>query len=80
MVIDSPFMDEIKEILRQRYVTDTSKKLIADTLEARFGSVPADRIAALSPITDEARLQAFHRLAVTCPDLDAFVKELATAK
>ena len=41
-------------------------------LEVRFGSVPADRVAALASVTDAARLQELHRLAVTCPDLDAF--------
>jgi hypothetical protein len=48
-------------------------------LNARFGDVPADRIAALDAVSDPARLRALLRLAVTCPDLDAFVAGLSAA-
>jgi hypothetical protein len=53
---------------------------VVATLEARFGSVPVDRIAPLDAITDEVRLKELLRLAVTCPDLDAFVAGLASGK
>lgn len=49
-------------------------------LETRFGAVPADRISALNTVIDEDRLKALHRLAITCPDLDAFVAGLTSSK
>jgi hypothetical protein len=72
-MIESPVLDEVKEILRKRFVADTYRDTIRAALEARFGSAPEDRITTLNAITDEPRLKALHRLAATCPDLDTFV-------
>jgi hypothetical protein len=49
-------------------------------LEARFGSVPPERLATLDGVADEGRLQGLVRLAATCPDLDTFVAGLAAGK
>lgn len=72
VMIDSPVLDEVKELIRVR----NTQELVAAVLDARFGAVPADRIAALNSVTDETRLKALLRLAATCPDLDAFVAGL----
>jgi hypothetical protein len=79
-MIESPVLDEVKEILRKRYEAEGAAKAlrgaILANLEARFGSAPEDRIAPLGTITDETRLKGLHRLAATCPDLDTFVAGL----
>ena len=56
--------------------TAVRETLLAN-LEARFGSVPADQVAAVNAITDEKRLRELHKLLVTCPDLAAFVAALS---
>jgi hypothetical protein len=76
-MIESPVLDEVKEILRKRYVQQTLRETIRATLEARFGAVPAERVAALDAVADEAKLKELVRLAATCADLDAFAKGLA---
>lgn len=45
-------------------------------LEAQFGSVPAECAAGVDDVMDEDRLKTLHRLAVTCPDVGAFVAAL----
>lgn len=81
-MIESPVLDEVKELLRKQYEAEGARKALRDAvvanLEARFGSVPPDRVMALASISDEMRLKALHRLAITCPDLDAFAAGLAT--
>lgn len=72
VMIESPVLDEVKELIRVQAMHDN----ILANLDARFGSVPADRVAALAAVTDETRLKALHRLAATCPDIDTFVAAL----
>jgi hypothetical protein len=87
-MIDSPVLDEVKEILKKQYEAEftakarvaTLRETIRTTLEARFGAVPAERVAALEAVADEARLKELVRLAATCPDVDAFVAGLTTGK
>jgi hypothetical protein len=80
MMIDSPVLDEVKEILRKRYEEEatlrTLRGAVVSNLEARFGAVPTERVAGLATVTQESRLQALLRLAATCPDLDTFVAAL----
>lgn len=76
-MIESPLLDEVKEMLRQRYKADGVRMAVLGTLEARFGSVPAERVVALGAVADETRLRELVRLAATCPNLDAFVSALA---
>lgn len=84
VMIESPVFDDVKAILRERYETEatlrTLRKSVLANLEARFGSVPEERIAVLNTLTDEPRLEALHRFAATCPNLDAFVAELTATK
>jgi hypothetical protein len=75
-MIESPVLDEAKEILRKRYVADTFRDGIRANLEARFGSAPEDRIAPLGVSNDEARLKGLLKLAAMCSDLDTFVAGL----
>jgi hypothetical protein len=79
-MIESPVLDEVKEILRKRVVLETMRDTIRAALEARFKTVPADRVAPLQAVADEARLRELVRLAATCPDLDAFVAGLASSQ
>ena len=75
-MIESPVFDEVVEIVRKRSEAAATRRAVVAALEVRFGPVPADRLAPLSGIEEEARLQALLRLAVTCPDVDAFVAGL----
>jgi hypothetical protein len=83
-MIESPVLDEVKEILRKQYEAEftakATRRAIRATLEARFGVVPEARVAALDAVADEARLKELVRLAATCPDLDAFVAGLASSQ
>jgi hypothetical protein len=71
-MIESPVLDEVKEILRNR----TLREAVVGALEARFGSVPAARLAGLNTVTNEARLRALLGVAATCLNVDAFVAAL----
>jgi hypothetical protein len=72
-MIESPVLDEVKALIDAR----AKREYILAALETRFGTVPTERVAALHEVKDAARLNELHRLAITCPDLDAFGKGLA---
>ena len=88
VMIESPVLDEVKEILRKKYEAEGAAKArvatlregVVANLETRFGSVPPERVAGLANIADEGKLKELHRLAVTCPTLDAFVAALSAGK
>ncbi|MBA4065004.1 MAG: hypothetical protein C0501_15085 [Isosphaera sp.] len=67
-----------RDVGRAEGRAEAQRENVAAALEVRFGSVPADRIAALATVTDEVRLRALLRLAMTCPDLDSFVAGLTS--
>jgi len=56
-----------REILREDTLAD---------LAERFGSVPADVTDRVNALTDEPRLRALRKLALTAPTFDAFLVEL----
>jgi hypothetical protein len=72
-MIESPVLDEVKALIRVR----AKREDILTALEARFGVVPAERVAPLQLIADETRLKDLFRLAITCANLDAFAAELS---
>ena len=76
-MIESPVLDEVKEILRKRYEADATRRAVISALNVRFGIVPQEQVASLQTITDSERLEPLHRLAITCPDLQAFATALA---
>ncbi len=90
VMIESPVLDEVKELIREQVREQLREQVreqvraqaiqenILATLELRFGSVPPDRVASLSTVTDETRLKTLHRSAVTCSNVDAFVAELTS--
>ena len=96
--IESPFLDEVKELLRKRYeaqyrahfeaerkqleeeLNKARQGAVVSALETRFGAIPADRIAPLQAIANESRLTELLRLAITCPNLDAFVAGLTSGR
>jgi hypothetical protein len=51
----------------------TLRKVVRAVLAARFAAVPPELPAELDTLTDEGRLEALHQLAVTCPNLEAFL-------
>ncbi|OWK36641.1 hypothetical protein [Fimbriiglobus ruber] len=55
---------------------DTLRDVIIDTLTTRFGTESAGLIV-LAEIVDEKRLKSLIRLAIKCPDIDAFMAELS---
>lgn len=77
---ESPALAEVKEVLRKRYEADGMRRSVVGALETRFGPVPAERLAALNAVTDEAQLQELLRLVITCSDADAFVAGLTEGK
>jgi hypothetical protein len=84
LMIDSPVLDEVKELIREQVReqvrVQAAQEHVLSALEARFGVVPVEQIAQLNAITDETKLKALHRLAVTCPDMAAFAAGLKSAQ
>lgn len=76
VMIESPVLDEVKEILRKRYESAHSRRLAVSALETRFGSIPADVQTKLDTITDQTRLDSLVLLAAMCPDLATFAAQL----
>ena len=69
----------LRDTLTGVLLRQTTRRNILAALEARFGNVPTECEPALDAVPDEARLKTLFRLAVTCPDLDAFVAALTAA-
>lgn len=76
-MIESPILDEVREILQQRGVRDGVRESVVDFLQSRFGVLSADRLDQLSRIDDLERLRHLRVTAATCPSLDAFFAEVA---
>jgi predicted transposase YdaD len=84
VMIESPVLDEVKEILRKRYEeqyktegrAEAFRQLTVEGLVERFGAVPEELQSKLTAITDLPRLKSLVRLAATCPDLAAFVAQV----
>ncbi len=72
VMIESPVLDEVKEIIQKR----ERVQVILDILSDRFGLIPEDVRAKLTALTDLTRLRALVRLAATCPDLAAFAAQV----
>lgn len=83
-VLESPALSETKEMIldqiRRDLRAETLREDVATILQARFGAVSAERVAALDAVADEARLKELVRLAATCPDLDAFAADLTGSR
>jgi hypothetical protein len=79
-MIESPVLDEVKEILRKQYEAEATLRTLRENvianLETRFGRVSPERVAALGGVVDENRLRVLLRQAITCPDVEAFLAEL----
>jgi len=80
VMIDSPVLDEVKELIKELMRVETLREAVAANLEARFGTVPPERLSGLADVTDVARLRALLKLAATCPDVETFVAGLAATK
>jgi hypothetical protein len=76
VMIESPVLDEVKEILLKRGRVAESQRSSVAVLKARFGSVPEEVQTKLTGITDLTRLEALVPLAATCPDVAAFAAQL----
>jgi hypothetical protein len=80
LIIDSPILDEVREILRKRYEVEFRSQALQDavvaTLRRDLDRSRSEGIAPLRGITDEGRLKELLRLAITCPDMDAFTAAL----
>lgn len=79
-MIESPVLDEVKEILRKRYEAEgrvkSAQENVISCLDARFGSVPTDVRVKVAGVADAAKLESLVRLAATCPDIAAFAAGL----
>jgi hypothetical protein len=88
VMIDSPVLDEVCELIRSKAEAEflakgrlqTLRSVVVDALTARFSQVPMDQLAALAQLTDEAKLKVLFRVAVTCPTIDAFLVSLNEPK
>lgn len=80
MIIESPLMDEVREIIRAQGREEgqlhTLRSVVVDALTTRFGQIPMDQLETLNQITGEDRLKTLFRLALTCPDLETFLAGL----
>jgi len=79
-VIESPILDEVKEILSRRYVADGVRKSLFGFLETRFGPLSAENRATLTAITNPDQLDQLVQVAARCPDLASFFTELESQK
>lgn len=68
IMIESPVL---QRWLRENEI-ETRQKVVLESLEDRFGSVPADLSAGVRVVTDQARLKELNRAAITCGSLDEF--------
>jgi hypothetical protein len=75
-MIESPVLDEVKEILLKRGRVAEAHELLISALETRFGRLPAELQTQLTGIADLDRLRSLMPVAVTCPNLAAFVAAL----
>ena len=73
-MIESPVLQQLKA----EWTQEGERKTIIKVLVARFGDEAEDLRAKLDMIDDEARLQELAEAAATCPDLEAFRRQLAT--
>ena len=71
-MIESPWLDEVKQMIADDAGIKMLRSTIIGALEARFGSVANERFAALDAISDEARLRRLHSIAATCTDVNSF--------
>ena len=56
----------------QKVIAERIHDLILDTLKDRFGSVPRDVTKQLREIVDEKKLKRTLKVAIKCPDIEAF--------
>ena len=75
---------EAREKLERQYAEgqragqrEGQRSAVVAFLEGRFGIVPEELVVALNTVSDDTRLRELSRTAATCPDLAAFVAELA---
>jgi hypothetical protein len=88
VMIESPVLDEVKEILRKRYIAEgrvegaiqTLRHSVIAILEARFGPVPAERLSGLATVVDQTQLENLQKYAATCQDVEAFLARLVSAQ
>lgn len=73
-MIESPVL---QEWFAERDIK-TRQTIVLESLEERFGPVPADVSAGIRVVTDPVRLNNFVRLAYTCASLDEFRTHLTS--
>ncbi len=80
-MIESPvlqrLLQETKQETRRETRQETRRESILRALVARFRVTAPDIEAMLKSIGDDERLNQLVDLAVTCPDLDSFRKQLS---
>jgi hypothetical protein len=74
-MIESPLIQE----MMAKNTAQTMHNAIVAVLEARFGSVPEDVVAALSLVLGEDHLRRLVKQAARCGDLEAFRAVLSSA-
>ncbi len=75
-MIESPWLDEVKQIIADEAAVAALRSAIVELFEARFGALPMEVIATIDALTDKARLRKLVVQAACCPDLDSFVSKL----
>jgi hypothetical protein len=66
----------IESPILQKMIAETIQDLILVALKDRFSTVPLDVTRRLREILDEKKLRRLHRVAIKCPDLEAFREAL----
>lgn len=71
-----PYITSIERIGRTEGRQEAQQAAVVEALELRFGPVPDGLREEIECITDSGKLQALHRAAIRCPDIEAFAREL----
>lgn len=95
-MIESPILDEVREILRQKYREEgkeegrlegrlegrrqTYHEMLLRVLEKRFQPLSSEQAAIVNSISDPVRLEDLTDVALTCANLDEFFAAVSASK
>jgi hypothetical protein len=77
-VIDSPWLKELEERVKQEARLEGRREALLEVLEARFGPVPAEVVNLIQATKNEPRLREFAQHAATSSSFRAFRKHLTS--
>lgn len=76
ITFDNPLFQEVYDLVRLEQSRKVYRKIVLDTLQTRFGTVPPTVEPKLQGLDDVDQLDDLVQVAVTCPSLDEFAAKL----